>query len=91
MDLFTTIAVYLIFWWIALFLVLPFGAHNQADTGRRVMGTERGAPVKSPMMRKFRLATLLSLVIWGLFVTGFHFGLFDVMRIPFFARLSGTG
>lgn len=89
MDLFTALATYLLFWWIALFIALPFGARSQADAGSHIPGTERGAPVKSPMIAKFRIATMTSAAAFALFLGAFWLGWFDILRLPFFARLAG--
>ncbi len=86
MDLFTGLAIYVLFWWIALFIALPFGARSQADEGLHIPGTERGAPVKSPMIAKFRVATIMSAIAFALFLAGFHLGWFDILQSPFFAQ-----
>lgn len=88
-DIFTALAIYVLFWWIALFIALPFGARSQADTGTHIMGTERGAPVKSPMIAKFRVATITSALAFTLFLAGLFLGWFDITRLPLFARLGG--
>ncbi len=64
-------ALYFVLWWLCLFIVLPFGAHNQADTGEVIKGTEPGAPVLFRLWPKLLAtsilaAVLLALVMWGL-------------------------
>ncbi len=67
----TFIAIYTIVWWVCLFIVLPFGVHNQVDAGTVVKGTDPGAPVAPRWWRRMILTTLLSipvtaLVLWAL-------------------------
>ncbi len=64
-------ALYFILWWLCLFIVLPFGARNQADAGEVVKGTEPGAPVLFRLWPRLLAtsilaAVLLVLVMWGL-------------------------
>jgi predicted secreted protein len=67
----TFFAIYFVVWWISLFLVLPFGVRNQADTGDIVPGSEPGAPLRPMWRRRVLWTTLLSipitaLLLWGL-------------------------
>ena len=67
----TIIAFYLIVWFVCLFIVLPFGVHNQVDAGQVVRGTEPGAPVSPRLLRRLLATTLLAagltaLLFWGL-------------------------
>ena len=42
----TAFAIYFVFWWIVLFLTLPFGVRSQHEDGEgRLPGTDPGAPV----------------------------------------------
>jgi predicted secreted protein len=67
----TVIAIYLIVWFVCLFIVLPFGVHNQVDAGEVVRGTEPGAPVSPRLLRRLLVTSLLAaavtaLLFWGL-------------------------
>jgi predicted secreted protein len=64
------VAIYFVVWFICLFAVLPWGAHNQSDEGVHVHGTERGAPVVFRMWKKLLANSLLAAVVvallgWG--------------------------
>jgi len=64
-------AVYFILWWLCLFAVLPFGAHNQSDAGSVTAGTEPGAPLVLRLWPKLLLNSLLAggmllLIMWAL-------------------------
>ena len=68
---FTFFAIYFIVWWVCLFVVLPFGAKTQVDTGVVVPGTDPGAPVSARFWHTMLYTTLLSipltlLLLWAL-------------------------
>lgn len=64
------LAVYFVTWWICLFLVLPFGVRNQADTGEIIEGTEPGAPVNLRMWPKLLATSVLAAVVVALLFWG---------------------
>ena len=55
MPIASSIAIYVITWWLVLFAVLPFGVKNReeasADPSFLIPGTDAGAPQK-PMLLK---------------------------------------
>jgi predicted secreted protein len=64
------IAVYIVAWAVCLFLVLPWGVHNQSDTDEAVAGTERGAPVVFRIWKKLLINTVLAAVVVALIFWG---------------------
>jgi predicted secreted protein len=58
-------ALYIVIWWITLFAVLPWGVHSQAERGKVVRGSERGAPVRPLMRKKLIATTLIAAIILG--------------------------
>jgi predicted secreted protein len=75
MSWFTGIVVYVLVWWTALFMVLPFGARPRAeadaDTGWR------GAPARPFMARRLLATTILSALIWLVIYAGVESGWFS--------------
>lgn len=71
MQIGSYIAIYFVIWWLCLFVVLPFGVHNQVDAGTVVRGTEPGSPTTLRVWQRL-LATsilagiVLALLLWGL-------------------------
>jgi predicted secreted protein len=53
--------VYILIWWIALFMVLPWG---NAPVENPVVGHATSAPMKPRLVRKFIVTTVLAAVIW---------------------------
>lgn len=61
----SAVAIYFILWWVTLFVVLPFGVKNAAETGETVEeGNEAGAPVVHGLAWKAMVTTLLASVIF---------------------------
>ena len=65
MSLALSIAVYFIIWWIALFVVLPFGYRSQEEAGEVVLGTPEGAPHRFSLGRVLAINTLVSSLIFA--------------------------
>jgi predicted secreted protein len=74
MDLETSIAIYLIVWWLVLFSVLPVGAISHAEAGTKTPGGgDPGAPVDPQLKRKFIRTTWISALIFAPFWIAVHF------------------
>jgi predicted secreted protein len=61
----TGAAVYLVLWWLVIFAVLPWGV-KPIDSNDR--GFEPGAPQNPHLLRKIVITTIVTTIIWGLFV-----------------------
>lgn len=58
MGLFEIIVVFVITWWLAFFITLPFGVRGQYEDGEVTPGTEEGAPSNPDLKRKAIWASL---------------------------------
>lgn len=63
----TYIAIYFIFWWITLFLVLPFFGRSQADDGNITLGTVKSAPAHIKIWKIVLMNTILCSLVFGAF------------------------
>ena len=72
------ITSYVIWWWIALFCVLPIGVKGQHEDGLPEAGHDTGAPVVPLLGKKILWASLLAVVFWGITVA---FVAYDPIRI----------
>ena len=63
MTWFTGIVMYVLIWWTALFIVLPFGTRpvSEADP----TSGWRGAPAQPRPLRILLATTLLAAILWG--------------------------
>lgn len=85
-TIFSALAIYFVFWWITLFLMLPFGVRSQHEDGAHAPGTDPGAPVMALMLRKVIWTTIVSLVIFSTAAWAYYSGLLNVARL---SRLMG--
>jgi predicted secreted protein len=86
----TAFAIYFVFWWIVLFLTLPFGVRSQHEDGEGaghvIPGTDPGAPVAPRMGRKLIWTTLISSVLFAASMLAYNAGYLNVERL---SRLLG--
>lgn len=62
------LAIYTLFWVLSAFLVLPFGVRTAEEEGLpKVAGQAESAPASFSFGRIARRATVVSLVLFGLF------------------------
>jgi predicted secreted protein len=84
----TAVAVYFIIWWLALFVVLPWGVRSQHEAGEVIPGSEPGAPALPRIAAKLVWTTVVASVAFALLYVVY------VYRLVTFAdldRLFGFG
>jgi len=64
MSVTTAIAIYFILWWLALFVVLPWGVRSQHESGEISPGTEPGAPILPRMAAKLAWTTVVASIVF---------------------------
>ena len=60
----TQFFIYLIIWWVALFVVLPFGVKRVEQP---TAGHDPGAPANPHLKMKVLATTIVAAIIWGLY------------------------
>ena len=76
MSLSIGIGVYLIFWWITFFAVLPIGVRSHAEEGIPVPGGgDPGSPVNPNLKRKVITTTWVSAIAFVILWLVLHFHL----------------
>ena len=79
----TSIAIYLVLWWVVLFAILPLGVTSHADAGIDPGdGGDPGAPINPNLKRKFITTSWVSAIVWGLFMGAMHFHLIPLPNVP---------
>jgi len=69
------LAIYILFWTLSLFLVLPFGVRTAEEEGSKAApGHAESAPHRFSFGKAALRATLLSAVLTGLYVANYVFG-----------------
>lgn len=68
MTFLTGFAIYFIIWWVTLFVILPIGVRTQAEEQDVTLGTTESAPLKLRMGRKLIWTSIVSAVVFGVYV-----------------------
>ena len=75
MKLQSILAIYLLFWVMSLFLILPFGVRTDEEAGvERLPGHAESAPHRFSFPAAALRATLLSAALFALFYANYVFG-----------------
>lgn len=83
-------AVYLLFWTMSLFLVLPFGVRTDEEAGvERTRGHADSAPHGYRFGRAALRATILATVLFALFYANWTYGWVDADSLDWAPRPSG--
>jgi len=83
----TAFAIYFVFWWIVLFLTLPFGVRSQHEDGGGAPGTDPGAPIATLMGRKLIWTTAISAVLFAMAWIAYDAGWLNVERLSRLMRI----
>jgi predicted secreted protein len=76
-------AIYLLFWVLTLFAVLPFGVSTSDEAGEKsVDGQADSAPVNPKLGRKLIWTTIISAVLFGVFWLNYAYEWVRVEDVP---------
>ena len=85
----SAIAIYFIIWWLTLFVVLPFGVKNAAETGEAVEeGNDAGAPVSHGLVWKAVITTVVATVVYALVYWALANNVLEHLQLPFMRDLK---
>ena len=85
MEITSVIAIYVLFWVMAAFIVLPIGIRSHHESGiEMIKGQADGAPVNFRPLRILLLTTLLATAAFGLFYLNYANGWITLDDIDFF-------
>ncbi len=81
----SALAIYLLFWVMSAFLVMPFGVRTHEEAGlERVKGQAESAPANFSARRIVLRTTVVSLVLFGLYYANYVNGWISARDINFF-------
>ncbi|MAH83701.1 MAG: hypothetical protein CBB68_04980 [Rhodospirillaceae bacterium TMED8] len=81
MSITIALAVYVVFWWITLLMVLPFGVHRVNPTDL-ISGEDPGAPQKPMIIYKFIAATVIAGIFFAIFYWIHESGIINFRSTP---------
>lgn len=83
MRWYSAMVIYILFWMLTLFAVLPFGVRTSAEAGEKpVAGQADSAPARPMLARKALWTTLISAVLFGLYYANYVHGWVTMADIP---------
>jgi len=84
-------AIYLLFWVITAFVVMPFGVRTAEELGiEKVRGQADSAPANFKPLRVVLITTALSAVVFGLFYANYVNGWIGPSDVNIFGKPSGA-
>ncbi len=84
----SAVAIYFVIWWVTLFVVLPFGVKNAAETGDNVEeGNDAGAPVAHGLAWKAVVTTIAATMVFALVYWLLVSNVLETMDLPFMRDL----
>ena len=78
MDFLSGVVVFLMIWWTALFVILPWG-NRAPEEDEPVEGQVISAPVVPNLKKKFIATTLLTIVLWCVVAYLVHINFIDFL------------
>ena len=83
MNPISAVAIYLLFWALTLFAVLPFGVRTADEAGEvRGPGEADSAPAHPLLWRKAAWTTVIATVLFALFYANYVHGWIELADIP---------
>ena len=87
MKITSIIAIYVLFWTLALFLVLPFGVRTAEEEGSKAApGHAESAPHRFSFGKAAFRATILGAVFTALYVANYIYGWITVEQLDWLNR-----
>lgn len=86
----SALAIYILFWWLCLFLVLPFSARTDREAGAPLIpGQADSAPHRFPMGKVALRTTIVSAVAFTLFYLNYSFGWITAEMLDYYNPRTG--
>ncbi len=85
MKVTSILAIFALFWVLSAFLVLPFGVRTHDEAGlSKIPGQADSAPAQFEPRRIAKRATLVALVLFGLFYLNYSYGWIGIELFDFY-------
>lgn len=79
------LAIYVLFWALSVFVVLPFGVRTTREAGaEHVPGTAESSPHEFHPKRIAVRVTIVATTLFALFLANYHFGWITTQTLTFF-------
>lgn len=91
MGIVSALVLFAVIWFMVLFITLPLRLKTQGDVGDVTPGTQAGAPVQINMRRKFKVVTIVSVILWVIIAGIITSGVITVRDLDWFGRMGSAG
>ena len=89
MTIGSALAIYLLFWWLTLFIVLPIGVRTTRESGGEPsLGEADSAPANPMLAKKLLWTTLASAVLFALFYANYAAGWVTLDDVPGWGKVG---
>lgn len=89
MGITSAIVMFAVIWFMVLFIALPFRITTQGEAGEVVPGTPSSAPDVSNLKAKFKLVSVISVVLWCVIYGIVFSGVISVRDLDIFNQMGG--
>lgn len=83
------IVLFAVFWFLALYMILPLFVRSQEEAGEVEPGTSAGAPDQPLMKKKLIWATIAAIVMWIVAFAIIESGVISIEDLSFLTPPSG--
>ncbi|SDW98046.1 DUF1467 family protein [Roseicitreum antarcticum] len=87
MGITSAIVLLAVIWFMVLFIVLPFRVTTQGEAGEVVPGTPSSAPDVTNLKAKFKLVSVIAIVLWCVIYGIVMSGVISVTDLDFFDQM----
>ena len=88
MSITGALVLFAVLWFIVFLIALQIRPHSQDDAGEVEPGTPPGAPADAQILRKVKITTLITLVLWGIIAAIILSGVVSIYDLDWFGRLG---
>lgn len=88
MNLTGAIVLFAVIWFLVFFIVLQATARSQDDAGEVTPGTPASAPADANILKKARITTAITLVLWAVIAWVILSGMVSIYDLDWFGRLT---
>lgn len=81
MSLFTIIGIFFLLWWLVFFVILPIKVTTYQDKNIKIKGVPSSAPIRTNLLFKLFLTSIISVVIMIILVIFFNLEILTMDKI----------
>lgn len=88
MNLTGGIVLFAVIWFLVFYIVLQIRPGSQAEAGEVTPGTPASAPTDAKILRKAKITTLITIVLWSVIAGVILSGWITIYDLDWFGRLN---